>query len=203
MTQDFRPAARQSRADRADRKVPQTLPACADHPAATSGSVSGAGQPCALQSVLIIEDDESLGYLLDFVLEREGYRVVWIQDGVEAATYIHEHAPPSVVLLDVNLPGMDGHRLLDLVRAHPRWGRTPVLMLTALSQAKDVAKAKDGGANDYVLKPFKPLDLVSRVAKLCQAVSPGLASREAFARPPVEGPPASPKPRIYTRRSSF
>lgn len=149
-------------------------------------------------SVLIIEDDESIGYLIGFVLEREGYKVDWKQGGYEAAAFIQRNAPPSVVLLDVNLPEVDGYGLLTIMRANPLWQQTPVLMLTSMSQAKDVAKAKAGGANDYLLKPFKPLELVSRVYKLAQPL-PAVDAQEATVAT-ESADELIPKPRVYRRR---
>jgi DNA-binding response OmpR family regulator len=117
----------------------------------------------------VVEDDESIGYLLAFILEREGFKVEWKTNGKDADRFILRNEAPRIVLLDVNLPDIDGYGLLRIIRAHPAWQLVPVLMLTALSQPRDVAKAISDGADDYLLKPFHPAELAKRVHKLCRA----------------------------------
>ena len=118
-------------------------------------------------SVFVVEDDPSIRQLLAFILESEDFEVCWESNGKSADNYISCHAPPKIVVLDISLPEMDGYGLLQRIRSHKRWKYTPVLMLTALSQAKDVNKAVESGANDYLLKPFHPEELIKRVRKLC------------------------------------
>jgi DNA-binding response OmpR family regulator len=116
---------------------------------------------------LVVEDDESISHLLVFILQGEGFKVDFKPDGKEADRYIHSQAPPNIVVLDINLPDIDGFGLLRLIRARPAWELTPILMLTSMSHADDVARAVAAGANDYLLKPFHPAELVRRVNKLC------------------------------------
>ena len=102
---------------------------------------------------LVIEDGEHLAFLLGYMLEREGFEVETLRDGRQAAHHIAAAAPPDVVLLDLMLPYLDGFELLGLVRAHPRWKRVPVVVLSARSGEGDVVRALQGGANDFVQKP--------------------------------------------------
>ena len=115
----------------------------------------------------VVEDDELIGQLLVFILEREGFKVEWKTNGKDADRFILRNEAPKIVLLDVNLPDIDGYGLLRIIRALPSWRFVPVLMLTASSQPKDVTKAIFDGANDYLLKPFHPAELVKRVHTLC------------------------------------
>ena len=117
--------------------------------------------------VLVVEDEEAIGHLIVFMLKREGFKVEWKKNGNDADHFIHYNDAPTLVLLDINLPDIDGYGLLGLIRARISWQQTPVIMLTAMSQANDVAKAVASGADDYLLKPFLPAELIKRVHKLC------------------------------------
>ena len=115
---------------------------------------------------LIVEDDDQIAYLLRFILEREGFKVEVASDGRVAQDFVVNGVPPALVLLDVMLPFVDGYQLLAAIRAKNGWESVPVLMLTAKSQEKDIVRALDSGAADYMVKPFKPDELRSRVRRL-------------------------------------
>ena len=118
--------------------------------------------PCAL----VIEDDDHIGQLLQFMLERENYRVHLARDGRAGKTFIENEPPPAIALLDVMLPFFDGFQLVALVRTQPGWETVPVIMLTAKTQERDIVRALDAGANDYIVKPFQPKELLARVRRL-------------------------------------
>ena len=120
------------------------------------------GQP----SALVVEDDDQIAFLLQFILEREEFKVHLARDGRQAQQLIESLPPPAVVTLDVMLPYADGFELLKLIRAKPSWESLPVLMLTSKSQEKDIVRALEAGANDYILKPFKPDELRARIRRL-------------------------------------
>lgn len=115
--------------------------------------------------VLVIEDDVDIVFLVRFILERERYTVKIAADGREAVARIAE-PPPTLVLLDIMLPFTDGFELLQQIRAQPAWASVPIVMLTAKSQERDCVRALDAGANDYIVKPFRPEELVARVRRL-------------------------------------
>jgi DNA-binding response OmpR family regulator len=117
-------------------------------------------------AVLVAEDDEQISYLLRFLLEREGYRVLLARDGHEVIRLIDEIPPPRLAILDIMMPYADGFELLARIRAKPDWRDTPVIMLTARSQEKDIVRALDMGASDYVVKPFLPEELKARIRRL-------------------------------------
>lgn len=119
-----------------------------------------------LGTALIVEDDEQIAYILRFILEREGYSVELSQDGRAAQQLISNMPPPALVTLDVMLPYVDGYQLLGMMRAHPGWQDVPILMMTAKSQEKDIVRALDNGASDYIVKPFKPDELRARIKRL-------------------------------------
>ncbi len=116
---------------------------------------------------LVIEDDEHIIRLLEFILQREGYRVQTLRDGRSAMEAIGSPmAVPDVVTIDVMLPYTDGYQLLAAIRARPAWKAVPILMLTAKSQERDIVRALEAGANDYLVKPFMPDELRARVRRL-------------------------------------
>lgn len=120
-------------------------------------------------SALVVEDDDHIAHLLKFMLEREKYKVHLARDGRQGRTMIETLPPPSFALLDVMLPFVDGFQLVALLRAQPGWEKVPVLMLTAKTQERDIVRALEAGANDYVLKPFQPAELLARVRRFVKA----------------------------------
>lgn len=120
-------------------------------------------------SVLVIEDDEHISHLLKFMFERENFTVQLVRDGREAKSVIEHSEPPDTVLLDVMLPFFDGFTLVETARAQPAWRNTPIIMLTAKTQEKDIVRALQAGANDYIVKPFQPAELLARVKRFSQS----------------------------------
>jgi DNA-binding response OmpR family regulator len=115
---------------------------------------------------LVVEDGDQSSFLLRSILERDGYTVELARDGRQAQRLIGEMEPPALVMLDVMLPYVDGFQLLGLMREKPAWKNVPILMLTGKSQEKDIVRALDAGANDYVVKPFKLDELRARIKRL-------------------------------------
>ena len=115
--------------------------------------------------VVVVEDDESIGFLLNFMLSREGFEVVMATDGRQAKAVIDEISPPSLVLLDLMLPYADGYELNAHIRARREWRDVPVIMLTGRSQERDIVRALEAGVTDYIIKPFQPVELMARVRR--------------------------------------
>ena len=116
--------------------------------------------------VLVAEDEDQISYLLNFMLTREGYKVKVVNDGQEAMDAIAVMDIPKLVLLDIMMPHYDGYQLVEHIRTNTDWKNVPIVMLTAKSQEKDIIKALEGGANDYLVKPFQPAELISRLKML-------------------------------------
>jgi DNA-binding response OmpR family regulator len=112
--------------------------------------------------ILVAEDDEDILELVVFDLEDEGYEVVTARDGEQAITLALERQP-DLVLLDVAMPGLDGYEVTRRLRADDSTRATPVVLLTARAQVKDVILGFEAGANDYVTKPFRPDELRTRL----------------------------------------
>lgn len=109
--------------------------------------------------VLIVDDDSSLAEMLSIVLRNEGLEVSHVADGA-AAVAAFRTARPDLVLLDVMLPGMDGMEVCRRIRAE---SGVPIVMLTARTDTLDVVVGLESGADDYVVKPFKPQELIARI----------------------------------------
>lgn len=117
-------------------------------------------------TIVVVEDDEHIADLLKFMLDRQGYVVHAFEDGRAARNFIEgNHACPSLVLLDVMLPFFDGFELVRVIRDQAAWAGVPILMLTAKTMEADIVRALDAGANDYIVKPFQPNELMARVRR--------------------------------------
>ena len=117
------------------------------------------------KSILICDDDPLLLELLQFRLAGKGYRVRTAQDGGEALRIVRDE-PPDAIVLDAMMPVVDGYEVLRRVRETPETGQIPVLMLTARRQESDIIGALELGANDFIVKPFIPEELLARLARL-------------------------------------
>ena len=112
--------------------------------------------------ILLVEDDLKTAEMVRFYLEREELEVIVAKDGLSGEEAFQKHSP-QLVLLDIMLPGIDGLELCSLIR---RNSEVPILMLTARSDDTDKAIGLGIGADDYLTKPFSPVELVARVKAL-------------------------------------
>ena len=109
--------------------------------------------------ILVVDDDTALAEMIGIVLRTEGFDPVFCEDGAQALD-IFRASKPDLVLLDLMLPGLDGIEVCSRIRAE---SGTPILMLTAKSDTADVVKGLESGADDYMVKPFNPKELVARI----------------------------------------
>ena len=117
------------------------------------------------KTILVCDDDELLVDLLEYRLSARGFRVLVARDGGAAVTMAAEQAPDAIVL-DAMMPVMDGYQVLRHLRADDPTAAIPVIMLTARKQERDIVGALELGANDYLVKPFIPEELMSRLTRL-------------------------------------
>jgi two-component system response regulator MtrA len=110
-------------------------------------------------SIFVVDDDQALAEMLGIVLRKEGYSVATCADGGRAIPMFRE-LRPDLVLLDVMLPTVDG---VEVCRQLRHESGVPIVMLTARTDTKDVVAGLEAGADDYVVKPFKPQELLARV----------------------------------------
>lgn len=113
----------------------------------------------AEHTILIVDDDTALAEMVGIVLRGEGFATEFVSHGDEAVERFRE-TEPDLVLLDLMLPGRDG---IEICREIRSFSGTPIVMVTAKGDAADVVKGLETGADDYVVKPFNPKELVARV----------------------------------------
>ncbi len=123
------------------------------------------------QRVLIVEDEPDIRELLVFHLEREGYHVTKSKSGAEAVRLAHA-SPPDLVLLDLMLPEMDGLEVCRRLRGDPVTQAIPIVMLTARGDEVDRVLGLEMGADDYVVKPFSPRELIARIRAVLRRARP-------------------------------
>lgn len=115
--------------------------------------------------ILVVDDDRAINELIKVNLELAGYLVVQAYDGIEGFAVAKQELP-SLIILDVMMPDVDGYTVAQRVRLNPELKNTPILMLTALSQLNDKVRGFDIGVDDYLVKPFEMEELKVRVRAL-------------------------------------
>ncbi len=128
------------------------------------------------KKILVVDDEKKLVTILKGYLEQAGYAVVTAYDGQEALT-VFRHENPALVLLDLNLPQIDG---LDVCRALRKESNVPVIMLTARVEETDRLIGLELGADDYIVKPFSPREVVARVRAVLRRSEGEPARAETF-----------------------
>jgi DNA-binding response OmpR family regulator len=119
-------------------------------------------------TILLVEDEPSVGELVRGYLQRDGYRVVWVRSGEDALVEADRH-PVRMVILDIGLPGIDGFDVCRQLRAR---SQVPILMLTARDEEPDRVVGLEVGADDYLTKPFSPRELVARMKAIFRRTEP-------------------------------
>jgi len=125
----------------------------------SANNAAPARSPC---TVLIADDEPSVRMLVQATIDADGYNVIEATDGNEAWSLIQEHRP-SLVLLDVRMPGRTGLEILRAIKAEPNLVATKVILLTASAQESEINAGLVAGADFYLTKPFSPRDLLSKV----------------------------------------
>lgn len=117
--------------------------------------------------VLVVDDEPNIVQTLKDRLEMNDYEVCTAHNGVDGLKAAQEQGP-DVILLDVIMPLMDGHEMLEKLREHD-WGKgISVIMLTARSQAQDIARARACGIDDYIIKPFDLTELLEKIESIVE-----------------------------------
>jgi DNA-binding response OmpR family regulator len=113
--------------------------------------------------VLLVDDEVAMVWLLTNYLS-DFFEVVTKTDGQEALQWLQAGNSPDVIVLDINMPNLNGYDLLAKVRATSAWKDVPVIMLSAMEKTSEKIKSFQLGANDYVVKPFNPAELKARLS---------------------------------------
>lgn len=115
--------------------------------------------------ILIVEDEESHRTLLERTLRREGFEPVFAADGEQGIAMVQQENP-DLVLLDWNLPKLNGGQVARWIRKNSRFSHIPILMLTIRDRAEEQVVGFESGADDYQTKPYSPKELVARIQRL-------------------------------------
>ena len=112
-----------------------------------------------ISKVLVVDDDKNICELLKLYLVKEGYQVVFAYDGSEAVTKAKEEEP-NIIVLDVMMPIINGWEACKLIR---QFSNVPIIMLTALDTVENKVQGLNIGADDYIIKPFEPVEVIARI----------------------------------------
>lgn len=128
--------------------------------------MAGAASRIKTHRALVVEDNDHIAFMLEFMMERAGYDVTAVDNGRDAQAAIENLEPVDIVVLDLMLPYVSGYQLISEIRDHPSWQSVPILVLSGKVMEDDIVKALDLGASDYVTKPFRPAELLARMRRL-------------------------------------
>ncbi|MFC4454395.1 response regulator transcription factor [Deinococcus sonorensis] len=132
--------------------------------------------------VLVVEDEPQIAGVLEAYLKQEGHRVEKAADG-KSALALYRAARPDLLLLDLMLPGLSGMDVLRAVRAD---GQTPVILVTARAEETDQVLGLEFGADDYVVKPFRPREVMARVKAVLRRSQAGSETPQVYRIGPLE-----------------
>jgi DNA-binding response OmpR family regulator len=137
------------------------------------------------ESVLLIEDEKNILELLVYTFEKEGFRVLSASQGDEGLDKARKQHP-SIIILDLMLPGMDGLEVCKALRQNPATADIPLIMLTARGEEVDKVVGLELGADDYMTKPFSPRELMARVKAVLRRGRPSVPSRQVLRAGAIE-----------------
>ncbi len=133
------------------------------------------------KTVLIVEDDEDILELLAYNLQNAGFSPVTSQDGHDALAQV-KRTTPILIILDIMLPGLDGFEVCKELKRNPKTSGIPVIMLTARGEEVDRIVGLELGADDYVVKPFSPRELILRVRAVLKRATPEAPQKQFLQR---------------------
>ncbi len=119
------------------------------------------------KQILIVDDEPNIVVPIQFVMEQQGYNVLIAERGDDALELIYQYKP-DLVLLDIMLPGIDGYEVCEIVRLNPDYRNVKMIFLTAKGRQVDIAKGMAVGADDYITKPYKNAELMSKLEEVLE-----------------------------------
>lgn len=134
--------------------------------------------------IYCVEDDENIRELVGYALRSQAFDVETFADGKEFWKAVQQQVP-ALVLLDIMMPGESGTEILEKIRKDPKLRSLPVIMLTARTSEYDIVRGLDGGADDYVCKPFGIVELISRIRSVLRRSKPQHSEHNIYSFGPV------------------
>jgi len=123
-----------------------------------------------MKKILVVDDEKDVLSLVRRILIRGGFEVISASDGKEGLAKVYSEAP-DLMILDINMPEMDGWEVCRKIRGDPLYKHLPIIMLTVRRTKKDQLKGFDFGGDEYITKPFSPTELIARVKTVLQRAS--------------------------------
>jgi DNA-binding response OmpR family regulator len=118
--------------------------------------------------ILVVESNSHARAIIDILLSRSGYIIHNISDGQAALDYLKQNEPVNLVILDVDLPLVDGYTVVVTMLADKNWKDIPIVFMSSKATEKEIVHCFKLGASDYILKPFLPAEFVARISRLIQ-----------------------------------
>ncbi|HAR44631.1 MAG: two-component system response regulator [Nitrospirae bacterium GWC2_57_13] len=120
------------------------------------------------KKILIADDNENIREALTYLLEDEGYKLTLAKDGADALRKVREFRP-HILFLDIMMPEMNGYDVCRTVKNDPELKKTYVIMLTAKGQVAEQERGKEVGADEYIVKPFSPMEILTKIKNILGA----------------------------------
>ncbi len=117
------------------------------------------------RKILIADDNENIREALTYLLEDEGYKLALARDGADTLKKVREFRP-DILFLDIMMPEMNGYEVCRVVKNDPEIKNTYVIMLTAKGQVAEQERGKEVGADEYIVKPFSPMEILSKIKNI-------------------------------------
>lgn len=117
------------------------------------------------KKILIADDNENIREALTYLLEDEGYNLSLAKDGVETLQKVKE-VHPDILFLDIMMPEMNGYDVCRAIKSDPSLKNTYIIMLTAKGQVAEQERGKEVGADEYIVKPFSPMEILSKIKNI-------------------------------------
>ena len=121
----------------------------------------------AQKKILIADDNENIREALSYLLEDEGYKLWLAKDGTETLAKVKE-VLPDILFLDIMMPEMNGYEVCRIIKEDPRLRNTYVIMLTAKGQVAEQDRGKQVGADEYIVKPFSPMEILAKIKHILE-----------------------------------
>lgn len=128
----------------------------------------GTTQGMIRKKILIADDNDNIREALSYLLEDEGYSLWLAKDGVETVAKVKE-VLPDIVFLDIMMPEMNGYDVCRLIKNDPALKKTYVIMLTAKGQVAEQERGREVGADEYIVKPFSPMEILAKIKNILHA----------------------------------
>jgi len=117
------------------------------------------------KKILIADDNENIREALTYLLEDEGYKLWMAKDGAEALREV-KNVRPDIIFLDIMMPEMNGYDVCRIIKNDPELKKTYVIMLTAKGQVAEQERGKEVGADEYIVKPFSPMEILTKIKRI-------------------------------------